>query len=236
MGQASKRAQSNHSVVDSAKRYEVAEALELIKGQQQTKFNESVDVAIKLGVDAKKSDQMVRGVVMLPHGTGKNVKVLVFAKGEKENEAKEAGADFVGSDELVEKIKGGWLEFDKAIATPDMMGSVGQIARILGPRGLMPNPKVGTVTTDVAKAVAEQKAGRVEFRVEKAGIIHAPIGRMSFSAEQLKENFIALLEQILKLKPATAKGIYLQRIAVSSTMGAGLRLDASRAQAQVARG
>ena len=179
---------------------------------------------------------MVRGVVMLPHGTGKAVKVLVFAKGEKENEAKEAGADFVGADELVEKIKGGWLEFDKAIATPEMMGAVGQIARILGPRGLMPNPKIGTVTTDVAKAVAEQKAGRVEFRVEKAGIVHAPIGRLSFSAEQLKDNFNALLEQIVKLKPATAKGIYLQRISVSSTMGAGLKLDASRAQAQVGRG
>tara|TARA_Y100001934_G_C12182965_1_gene692531 strand:- start:261 stop:971 length:711 start_codon:yes stop_codon:yes gene_type:complete len=236
MGQGSKRAQHNQSVVDGAKRYEVAEALELIKAQKQTKFNESVDVAIKLGVDPKKSDQMVRGVVMLPHGTGKAVKVLVFAKGEKENEAKEAGADFVGADELVEKIKGGWLEFDKAIATPEMMGAVGQIARILGPRGLMPNPKIGTVTTDVAKAVAEQKAGRVEFRVEKAGIVHAPIGRLSFSAEQLKDNFNALLEQIVKLKPATAKGIYLQRISVSSTMGAGLKLDASRAQAQVGRG
>ena len=236
MGQGSKRAQSNQTGVDGAKRYEVAEAFDILKSQKQAKFNESVDVAIRLGVDPKKSDQMVRGVVLLPHGTGKKVKILVFAKGEKEQEAKDAGADFVGSDDLVDKIKGGWLGFDKAIATPDMMANVGKIARILGPRGLMPNPKVGTVTTDVAKAVEEQKAGRMEFRVEKAGIVHAPIGRTSFSAAQLVENFTALLEQILKLKPATAKGIYLQRIALSSTMGAGIRLDATRAQAQVGKG
>jgi large subunit ribosomal protein L1 len=179
---------------------------------------------------------MVRGVVRLPHGTGKSIRILVFAKGENEQIAKDAGADFVGAEDLVEKIKGGWLGFDRAIATPDMMPKVGPIAKILGPRGLMPNPKVGTVTKDVARAVEEQKAGAVEFRVEKAGIVHAPIGRMSFGADKLKANFQALMEQLLKLKPQTSKGVYVQTVSISSTMGPGIRIDPTKAQADATKG
>ena len=190
-----------------------------------TKFDETVDAAIRLGVNPAHADQMVRGSVVLPNGLGKTVRVLVFAKGEKEKEALEAGADLVGNDEVIEKIKGGWMEFDRVIATPDMMGSVGKIGKILGPRGLMPNPKVGTVTFEVANAVKELKAGKVEFRVEKAGIVHSPVGKVSFGAEKLRENVSALLETIIKLKPASSKGIYIKSISISSTMGVGVRID-----------
>ena len=211
--------------VEPAKRYTLKEAAEMIVAMPHTKFDETVDVAVRLGVNPAHADQMVRGSVVLPHGLGKEVRVLVFAKGDKEKEALEAGADVAGSDEVIEKIKGGWLEFDRVIATPDMMGSVGKLGKILGPRGLMPNPKVGTVTFDVGRTVQELKAGKVEFRVEKAGIVHCPIGKVSFGAEKLTENFLALLEMIIKLKPASSKGIYVRSIALSSVMGPGLRVD-----------
>ncbi len=211
--------------VESGKRYTLQEAIELSIGTARAKFDETVDAAIRLGVNPAHADQMVRGSVVLPHGLGKTVRVLVFAKGEKEKEALEAGADVVGGDDLIEKIKGGWLEFDKAVATPDMMGSVGKIGKILGPRGLMPNPKVGTVTFDVAKAVEELKAGKVEFRVEKAGIVHSPVGKVSFGAEKLKDNIAALLETIIKLKPASSKGVYMKSVAISTTMGPGIKVD-----------
>ena len=215
-------------LVDRQKRYDnIQEAMELVKAMTKTKFDASVDVAVRLGVDPRHADQMVRGAVVLPHGIGKTVRVVVFASGDKEKEAREAGADFVGADDLVQKIQEGWLEFDKAIATPDMMGEVGRLGRVLGPRGLMPNPKVGTVTTDVARAVKETKAGRVEFRVERAGIIHAPIGRASFEASQLAENFTSLMEVLLKLKPASTKGTYVKSITVSSTMSPGVKIDTS---------
>ena len=211
--------------VETAKRYTIQEAMELVVGTARVKFDETVDAAVRLGVNPAHADQMVRGSVVLPNGLGKSVRVLVFAKGEKEKEALEAGADVVGSDEVIEKIKGGWLEFDRVIATPDMMGSVGKLGKILGPRGLMPNPKVGTVTFDVARTVQELKAGKVEFRVEKAGIVHCPIGKISFGAEKLTVNFLALLEMITKLKPASSKGIYIRSIALSSVMGPGMRVD-----------
>lgn len=230
MTKLSKRNHANRNLVDRSKKYDVLEAIDLLKNAQAAKFDESIEVSVGLGVDPKKSDQMVRGVCKLPHGSGKPVRILVFAKGDKEEEAKAAGADFVGSEDLVEKIKAGWLEFDKAIATPDMMPKVGPIARILGPRGLMPNPKVGTVTVDVGKAVNEEKAGRVEFRVDKAGIVHAAIGKMSFAAEDLKANFDAVMDAILKLKPATAKGTYIQSLSFSSTMGPGVRVDTQKVQ------
>ena len=193
--------------IEQGKRYPFREAVELVVSTARAKFDETVETAIKLGVNPQHADQMVRGSVVLPNGLGKSVKVLVFAKGDKEKEAMEAGADLVGSDDLIEKIKGGWLEFDRAIATPDMMGSVGKLGKILGPRGLMPNPKVGTVTFDVEKAVKELKAGRIEFRVEKAGIVHCPVGKVSFGADKLRENIVALVEAIIKLKPASSKGI-----------------------------
>ncbi|OIP93370.1 MAG: 50S ribosomal protein L1 [Syntrophaceae bacterium CG2_30_49_12] len=211
--------------IEQGKRYPFREAVELVVSTARAKFDETVETAIKLGVNPQHADQMVRGSVVLPNGLGKSVKVLVFAKGDKEKEAMEAGADLVGSDDLIEKIKGGWLEFDRAIATPDMMGSVGKLGKILGPRGLMPNPKVGTVTFDVEKAVKELKAGRIEFRVEKAGIVHCPVGKVSFGAEKLQENIVALVEAIIKLKPASSKGIYLKNISLSSTMGPGVRVD-----------
>jgi len=211
--------------VETAKRYTIQEAMELVVGIARVKFDETVDAAVRLGVNPAHADQMVRGSVVLPNGLGKSVRVLVFAKGEKEKEALEAGADVVGSDEVIEKIKGGWLEFDRVIATPDMMGSVGKLGKILGPRGLMPNPKVGTVTFDVARTVQELKAGKVEFRVEKAGIVHCPIGKISFGAEKLTVNFLALLEMITKLKPASSKGIYIRSIALSSVMGPGMKVD-----------
>ena len=207
------------------KRYTLKEAAEMVVSMPAPKFDETVDLAVRLGVNPAHADQMVRGSVVLPNGLGKSVRILVFAKGEKEKEALEAGADFIGNDEIIEKIKGGWLEFDRVIATPDMMGSVGKIGKILGPRGLMPNPKVGTVTFEVANAVKELKTGKVEFRVEKAGIIHSPVGKVSFGAEKLSENASALLETIIKLKPASSKGIYIKSISLSSTMGAGVRID-----------
>jgi len=230
-----KRFKQSLERVDRNKRYDVEEAFSLLKTFKAAKFNESVDVAIRLGVDPKQSDQMVRGVVRLPHGTGKKVRILVFAKGDKEQEARDAGADFVGSEDLVEKIKGGWLDFDKAIATPDMMAKIGPVAKILGPRGLMPNPKVGTVTKDIAKAVQDQRAGSVEFRVEKAGILHVPIGRLNFEANQLKENFLMLMEQVVCAKSPSAKGIYILLVSLSSIMGLGIKIDASKAQAAVAK-
>lgn len=212
--------------VDRQKRYsDIKEAMQLVKDITTTKFDASVDVAVRLGVDPRHADQMVRGAVVLPHGIGKTVRVLVFAQGEKEKEALEAGADFVGADDLVQKIQDGWFDFDKVIATPDMMGKVGRLGRVLGPRGLMPNPKVGTVTTDITRAVKETKAGRVEFRVEKAGIVHAPIGRASFSADQLADNYKTLIDLLVKLKPTTAKGQYVKSITVSSTMSPGVKID-----------
>ncbi len=197
----------------------------LVVGAARAKFDETVEAAIRLGVNPAHADQMVRGSVVLPHGLGRTVRVLVIAKGEKEREALEAGADAAGADDIIEKIKAGWLEFDRVVATPDMMGSVGKLGKILGPRGLMPNPKVGTVTFDVAPAVRELKAGKVEFRVEKAGIVHSPVGKVSFGAEKLHENIKALLDAVIKLKPASSKGTYVRGIALSSTMGPGVRID-----------
>ena len=211
--------------IEAGKRYPVNEAMGLVVATARAKFDETVDAAVRLGVNPAHADQMVRGSVVLPNGLGKSVRVLVFAKGEKEKEALEAGADVVGSDEVIEKIKGGWLEFDRVIATPDMMGNVGKLGKILGPRGLMPNPKVGTVTFDVGRTVQELKAGKVEFRVEKAGIVHCPVGKASFGAEKLAENFLALLEMIIKLKPASSKGIYIKSIALSTVMGPGVKVD-----------
>ncbi len=205
--------------------YNLEDGIELLKKVGYANFDESIDIAVRLGVDPRKADQMVRGSVTLPHGTGKTVTVLVFAKGEKIQEAEEAGADYVGGEEFAEKIQGGWLDFDRAIATPDMMGVVGKLGRILGPRGLMPNPKSGTVTFDVAQVVKDVKAGQVEFRVEKAGIIHCPIGKRSFSVDTLAENARALLETLLRLKPATSKGQYVRSVTISSTMGIGIKLD-----------
>jgi len=211
--------------IEAGKRYPLKESVQLVVSTAMAKFDETVDAAIRLGVSPQHADQMVRGSVVLPNGLGKSVRVLVFAKGEKEKEAVEAGADIVGSDEVIEKIKGGWLEFDRVIATPDMMGNVGKLGKILGPRGLMPNPKVGTVTFDVAKAVNELKSGKVEFRVEKTGIVHTPVGKVSFGADKLIENISALLEAIIKLKPASSKGTYLKGISLSTTMGPGIKVD-----------
>jgi large subunit ribosomal protein L1 len=211
--------------VDRTKSYPLTDGLELVKSAAFAKFDETVDLVVKLGVDPRHADQMVRGAVVLPNGLGKDVRVLVFAKGEKEREAREAGADYVGADDLVTKIQGGWFEFDTAIATPDMMGVVGKIGKLLGPRGLMPNPKVGTVTFDLARAVKESKSGKVEFRVEKAGIVHAPVGKVSFTAETLKQNIVALVEALQKAKPSAAKGTYMKKISVSSTMGPGVTID-----------
>jgi large subunit ribosomal protein L1 len=211
--------------VEPGKRYLLKEAVELAISTARAKFDETADVAIKLGVNPKHADQMIRGSVVLPHGLGKPVTVLVFAKGEKEREALDAGADFAGSDDLIEKVKGGWMEFDRVVATPDMMGTVGKLGKILGPRGLMPNPKVGTVTFDVKGAVEELKAGKVEFRVEKAGIVHSPVGKASFGTDKLAENILALVESILKLKPASSKGTYLKAISLSTTMGPGISID-----------
>ena len=211
--------------LDALRRYELDEALDIISSNRAAKFDESVDAAIRLGVNPKHSDQMVRGAVVLPNGTGKSVRVLVFAKGEKEKEAADAGADYVGAEDLVEKISGGWYEFDKTIATPDIMGLVSKLGKVLGPRGLMPNAKVGTVTFDVARAISELKAGKVDFRVEKNGILHVPIGKVSFGPQKLKENVMALLEMVIKLKPASSKGTYLKGVALSSTMGPGVKID-----------
>ncbi len=215
--------------VDRQRRYPIDEAVAVVKAAAYAKFDESVDIAVRLGVNPKHADQMVRGAIVLPHGTGKSVRVAVFAKGEKEKEALEAGADFAGSDELVAKVAGGFLDFDRAIATPDMMGAVGKLGRVLGPRGLMPNPKVGTVTMDVKSAVREAKAGKVQYKVDKAGVVHCRIGRVSFDAVRLAENAQALVRELIARKPTTAKGVYLKSITVSSTMGPGVRVDAGTA-------
>ncbi|GMT47827.1 MAG: 50S ribosomal protein L1 [bacterium] len=211
--------------VDVTREYFLDEALDIIRETSFVKFDESVDLAVNLGVDPKKSDQIVRGTVSLPHGTGRKVRVLVFARGEKEKEALEAGADYVGAEDIVEKIQKGWLEFDKAVATPDMMGLVGKIGKILGPRGLMPNPKLGTVTFDVGKAVKEIKAGKVDFRVEKGGIVHMSVGKVSFDKEKLAENIKVALSALMKAKPSAAKGKYINGVVLSSTMGPGVKVD-----------
>lgn len=211
--------------VDREKRYDMTEGLELLPQISYAKFDETVEVALRLGVDPRHADQMVRGSCVLPNGLGKTVRVLVFAKGQKEKEAQEAGADFVGAEDLIEKIQKGWLEFDSTVATPDMMGQVSKLGKILGPRGLMPNPKVGTVTFDVGKTVKEMKAGRVEFRVDKAGNLHAPVGKLSFGKERLLENINSLLETINRLKPASSKGTYVKGIAISTTMSPGVKID-----------
>lgn len=211
--------------VDRGKRYSLDEACSLVKAASFAKFDETVDIAVKLGVNPKHADQMVRGALVLPHGIGKTVRVLVFARGEKVSEAEQAGADFVGGEDLVAKVTGGWLDFDTVVATPDMMGQVGKLGRVLGPRGLMPNPKVGTVTFDVNKAVREAKAGKVEFRVEKAGIVHVPVGKRSFEDSKLSDNVKAIMQALVKAKPSTAKGLYLRGITLSSTMGPGVKVD-----------
>ncbi|MCC6215614.1 MAG: 50S ribosomal protein L1 [Polyangiaceae bacterium] len=211
--------------VDREKRHTVEEAVGLVKAAAYAKFDESVDIAVRLGVNPKHADQMVRGAIVLPHGVGKTVRVLVFAKGDKERDAREAGADFAGADDLVAKVQEGFMDFDRVIATPDMMGAVGKLGRILGPRGLMPNPKVGTVTADVVTAVREAKAGKVEYRVDKAGVVHCRIGRVSFDQQKLAENALALVRELIARRPSTAKGVYLRSISVSSTMGPGVRID-----------
>ncbi|HEY5975586.1 MAG TPA: 50S ribosomal protein L1 [Geobacteraceae bacterium] len=234
MSKLAKKTNEARSKVDRSKNYALQEGVDLVKATTFAKFDETVDVAVRLGVDPRHADQMVRGAVVLPNGLGKTVRVLVFAKGEKEKEARDAGADFVGAEDLVAKIQEGWFEFDTAIATPDMMGVVGKIGKLLGPRGLMPNPKVGTVTFDISRAVNESKSGKVEFRVEKAGIIHAPVGKVSFPADKLKENLLALIDALMKAKPSAAKGTYMRKICISTTMGPGVRLDISDVTAQLA--
>ena len=218
------------SKVDRTVVYGIDEAIQLVKDTATAKFDETFDLTVRLGVDPRKADQMIRGAVVLPSGLGKDVRILVFAKGEKALEAKEAGADYIGDDDLVEKIKAGWFEFDSCIATPDMMGTVGKIGKLLGPRGLMPNPKVGTVTFDLASTIKETKAGKVEYRVEKAGIIHAGIGKVSFDADKLKANILSIMDALIKAKPSTAKGTYLRKVSFSSTMGPGVTVDAPSLQ------
>ena len=220
-----KKYRDNAQKIDGLKKYDFEEAVRLAIDCAYAKFDESVDLAVRLGVDPRHADQMVRSTVVLPNGVGKEIRVAVFAKGEKEKEAIEAGADYAGGDELIGKIQGGWLEFDKAIAAPDMMGSVGKLGRILGPRGMMPNAKLGTVTFDVAKAVKEIKAGKIDFKVEKAGILHAPMGKVSFGVEKLLENIAAFMDTILRLKPPASKGTYLKSIAISTSMGPGIKID-----------
>jgi large subunit ribosomal protein L1 len=227
-----KREKAANAVYDRAKEHGVEEAMEILGKLPRAKFDETVDLSLRLGVDPKHADQMVRGAVVLPHGIGKAVRVAVFAKGEKEREAREAGADVVGAEDLVERVQGGWLEFDSAIATPDLMGQVGRLGKVLGPRGLMPNPKLGTVTFDIGRAVREAKAGKVEFRVDKAGNVHVPVGKRSFSKEQISANALALLEAIIRAKPAAAKGQYLRSITVSSTMSKGIKVDVQRVASQ----
>ncbi len=220
--------------VDRSQRYALEDSLKLVKETARAKFDETVDLAIRLGVDPRQADQNIRGTVALPHGMGKAVRVLAFAKGEKEREAQEAGADFVGGDELIKKISDGWLDFDKAVATPDMMAAVGRIGKILGPRGLMPNPKTGTVSLDIGKAVKEIKAGKLEFRVDKAGIVHVPVGRASFSPEQLLDNARMVLLTVLRAKPASAKGNYVKGVTVATTMGPGIKIDLTQIRAMAA--
>lgn len=224
-----KKYQEAQKLIDKQKLYEAEEAVELVKKTATAKFDESVEVAVRLGVDPKHADQQVRGAVVLPHGTGKTSRVLVFAKGEKAKEAEAAGADYVGAEDLVAKIQGGWTDFDVAVATPDMMGTVGKLGKILGPKGLMPNPKVGTVTLDITRAVNEIKAGKIEYRTDKAGNIHAPIGKVSFDADKLLANLHTLIDTLLKVKPSAAKGQYMRAITLSTTMGPGVRVNPLRA-------
>jgi len=224
----SKRYATAAAKVQPEQAYTVEDALRLLKEMPAAKFDESVDLSFRLGVDPKHADQMVRGAVVLPHGIGKSVRVAVFAKGEKEREAREAGADVIGAEDLVERVQGGFMDFDTTIATPDLMGQVGRLGKVLGPRGLMPNPKLGTVTFDVGRAVREAKAGKIEFRVDKAGNVHAPVGKRSFSAEHLIANAMALIEAIVRAKPASAKGNYLRSLTASTTMGPGIAIDAQR--------
>jgi len=225
MPKVAKKRAAAEGLVDRNRKYTVEEACALVVKTKSAKFDETVDLAVRLGVNPKHADQMVRGALVLPHGTGKTVRVLVFAKGEKEREARDAGADFAGSDDLVAKVSEGFLDFDRVIATPDMMGSVGKLGRVLGPRGLMPNPKVGTVTFDIGAAVRDAKGGKIEYRVEKAGIVHARIGKASFSDQALADNAKALIGALVRQKPSTAKGAYLRSITVSSTMGLGIKID-----------
>lgn len=223
--QGSKRYVKVAALVEKGKLYTISEALNLVPQTSSTKFDETIDAAFRLGVDPKHADQMIRGAIVMPAGTGKSVRVVVIASGDKLTEAEKAGADFVGGEDLINKIAGGWMDFDRVIATPDMMGKIGKVARILGPRGLMPNPKLGTVTTDINKSVSEQKAGKVEYRTDKTGIVHVPIGKRSFGAERLAQNFKAVASAIVRAKPASAKGNYIKSVTVCATMGPGIRID-----------
>ena len=227
MSKRGKKYSESRKRIDSEDVDSFNDAVKMTLESSFAKFDETVDLAVRLGVDPRHADQMVRGSVVLPHGTGKDVKVVVFAKGEKEKEATDAGADFVGNDDLIEKIKGGWFGFDKAVATPDMMGSVGKIGKLLGPRGLMPNAKTGTVTFDLTRAIQDLKAGKIDFRVEKAGIVHVPMGKVSFGVEKIVQNMAAFFDTIMRLKPASSKGTYLKGIAISTTMGPGLKVDSA---------
>jgi large subunit ribosomal protein L1 len=220
-----KKYEAVHAKVDRLKEYGAIEAIEFLKANKTAKFDETVEIAVNLGVDARKSDQSVRGAAVLPHGLGKSVRVLAFAAGDKEAEAKEAGVDYVGGDDLAQKIQGGWLEFDAVVATPDMMKVVGKLGKILGTRGLMPNPKVGTVTMDIGRAIRELKKGKVEFKIEKAGILHAALGKLSFDSVKILENAKAFMEAVIKAKPAAAKGQYIKRVTLTSTMGQGLKIN-----------
>lgn len=228
MGKSGKKHEKAKKGVDRTQRYQLGEAVKMVREMAFAGFDESLEVAVRLGVDPRKTDQQVRGSVVLPHGTGRKVRVLVFAKGDKEVEAREAGADYVGGEDMVEKIKGGWLDFDKVVATPDMMGLVGKLGRVLGPRGLMPNPKVGTVTFEVTHAVKEIKAGKVDFRTEKGGVIHAAVGRRSFDDTQLQENVSTFMDTIIKAKPAASKGQYIRSVTLCSTMGPGVKLETTQ--------
>jgi large subunit ribosomal protein L1 len=235
VGKPSKKYKTAVDAIDQTRAYGLEDGIGLVCAAESRKFDESVDIAINLGVDPKHADQMVRGAIVLPHGTGKSARILVFAKGAKEKEAQEAGADYVGGDDLAKKIQSeGWMEFERVIATPDMMSVVGRLGKVLGPRGLMPNPKLGTVTMDVAQAVSEQKAGKVEYRVDKTGIIHASIGKKSFEPSQLFDNARALIDAVVKAKPAASKGVYLKKISVSTTMGPGIRIDPANLSSKAA--
>ncbi|MCM3399681.1 50S ribosomal protein L1 [Oceanobacillus profundus] len=227
MAKTGKKYQENAKLVDRTNLYEIKEAVALAKQTAKANFDETVEAAFRLGVDPKKADQQIRGAMVLPHGTGKTQRVLVFAKGEKAKEAEAAGADYVGETEFIEKINKGWFEFDVIVATPDMMAEVGKLGRVLGPKGLMPNPKTGTVTFEVEKAVKDIKAGKVEYRVDKSANIHVPIGKISFEDEKLVENFVALTEQLVKVKPQAAKGTYMKNVSIASTMGPGIKVDVS---------
>jgi large subunit ribosomal protein L1 len=234
MGRNGKSFRAALAKVDRNQRYPLEDGLRLAKDTARAKFDETVEMAVRLGVDPRQADQNVRGTVSLPHGMGKTVRVLAFARGDKEKEAQEAGADFVGADDLIKRISEGWIEFDKTVATPDMMAAVGRIGKILGPRGLMPNPRTGTVTPDIGKAVKEIKAGKLEFRVDKAGIVHVPVGKASFNAEQLIDNARAVLLSVLRAKPASAKGNYVRGVTISTTMGPGIKIDLSQVRAMAA--